>query len=183
LIDITNPGLHNQAIMEFGAIQCVPVNPNCDGCPLKQNCVAYKQDIVRQIPLKIKNVAIKNRYFYYIIVNFKGHIYINKRNKKDIWEGLYEFPLIETTKSKNTKELIASKEWELLFHNNTINILGESKLYIHKLTHRTIHCVFIKVNMDKPFSNANGFLKIKQEKIHEFPVSRLIERYIEENGL
>jgi A/G-specific adenine glycosylase len=183
LMDKHNPGLYNQAIMEFGAIQCVPVNPECLACPLLHHCMARKQNIVSQVPVKIKKAANRVRYFYYLIANFNGHLFLRKRDKKDIWEGLYEFPLIETIKSKGIQELMALKEWGVLFNDNTIHIISESKQYVHKLSHQTIHCVFIKLKMDKPFSKLNGFVRIEQEKLHEYPISRLIDRYIEENGI
>src|SRR6185295_17174001 len=96
LLDKKNPGLHNQAIMEFGAIQCKPVNPDCFSCHLKMDCYAFKNKRVNQFPVKSKTQKVRERFFYYLFIRWKNKIFLHKRTGKDIWKNLYEFPLIET---------------------------------------------------------------------------------------
>lgn len=100
LLDISSPARYNQAIMDFGAICCTPQNPKCSQCPLNKNCYAFNQDAVHTLPpAKIKSKK-KDRFFHYFIIkNEKNHLAMNQRTGKDIWTGLYEFPMVETQDS------------------------------------------------------------------------------------
>ena len=96
LIKDTHPGTHNQALMEFGALQCKPRNPDCTICPLNKSCYALLSQKIDSLPVKQKKTQQRDRYFNYLVLNFNNHIWLQKRIKKDIWKNLYEFPVIET---------------------------------------------------------------------------------------
>ena len=96
LIDVSNPAKYNQAIMELGALQCTPVQPLCDSCPLQYLCVAKQLNMQSEFPVKSKKVKVRNRYLHYFHIEYEGYTYLNKRIGKDIWKNMYEFPLIET---------------------------------------------------------------------------------------
>jgi len=97
LMSKDNPALFNQAIMEFGALQCVPKNPNCEVCPLNNGCLALQKNKVDQLPVKSKKTKVKNRFFNYVVfLDENQNTIIQKRSDKGIWHNLYEFPLIET---------------------------------------------------------------------------------------
>lgn len=181
LLDRKSPGLFNQALMEFGALQCIPKNPNCNACPVADSCYALRTNTISQLPFKIKNGKIKTRFFNYIYLYYKDCTFIKQRDKKDIWQGLYEFPLIETKFKCSTEELLQSKEWYSLFKNVPVYIIDNAKRYKHQLTHQTIEVEFIHVKIDKLLPElSEKYIMIKQADLQSYPVSRLIDRYLQE---
>ena len=96
LIDKKAPADYNQAIMEFGALQCKPKNPNCDNCPFLGSCYAQSNAVIDQLPFKSKKIKTRNRYFNYFVIHKGDNTYLEKRKENDIWKGLYHFPLVET---------------------------------------------------------------------------------------
>src|ERR1051325_11203457 len=109
LLDRKDPGTHNQAIMEFGARQCVPKNPSCGTCPLGNSCFARAKKKVNMLPVKEKKTKISERHFHYFLVRHRGYVWINHRSGKDIWKGLYDLPLIESAKAVRTEKIFSSK--------------------------------------------------------------------------
>ena len=100
LIDKDRSGTYNQAIMDFGALQCKPSNPDCYQCPLNSSCIALEKKWVKILPVKIKKHKVRNRFFNYIVfVSVDGKTILEQRIGKGIWQGLYQFPLIETRES------------------------------------------------------------------------------------
>jgi A/G-specific adenine glycosylase len=184
ILDKNNPGEHNQALIEFGALQCIPQNPECDSCPLAENCLAYHNNMVHQIPVKSAPKKKKNRYFYYLIINHNNnqHIFINRRTKKDVWNSLYEFPLIERKEKNRITTLTQSQEWKLFFANNMPNITYISEEYKHILSHQNIFATFIEIKTKEPTDYLKkNFISIDKDNLENYAVSRLIDRYLE-NG-
>jgi A/G-specific adenine glycosylase len=104
-------GDYNQAVMEFGALQCKPKSPNCSICPINVNCVAFTTNNTKNLPIKIKRSKIKDRYFNFLVyLTKKSETVIEKRNVKGIWQQLYQFPLIETESSVSKKNLMSYKK-------------------------------------------------------------------------
>ncbi len=181
ILDHKDPGTHNQALIEFGALQCVPVNPGCENCPLQQHCIAYKDDTVRSIPLKLKKVKIKMRYFYYALFEHDGYTYIHKRTGKDIWKSLYEFPVLESPTLLTDEEIIPSLISFLNIKSDDVLIRSISDPVKHQLTHRTIIARFIHIELtSSEFKVPADWLKIPKETIGNYPLPRLIDRYLEE---
>ena len=89
------PDLYNQAVMEFGALHCTPKQPKCDSCPLSLTCYAFQNSRQHQFPVKSKKVKVRNRDFYYLVIKSGASYLLNKRASGDIWQGLYDFYLIE----------------------------------------------------------------------------------------
>ncbi|MGZ4118512.1 MAG: A/G-specific adenine glycosylase, partial [Bacteroidia bacterium] len=127
LIDKKNPALFNQAIMELGAIQCKPVNPDCSVCPLNNMCFAFAKKRIADFPVKEKKTKVRDRYFNYIVLNYKGKTAINKRGAKDIWHNLHDFPLIETAKELTEEEFLRSSEWKKFIGKTAYTILSVSQ--------------------------------------------------------
>lgn len=184
LIDEDNPGDFNQAVMEFGAMQCTPQNPDCQNCIFKDDCFACIHNKVLMYPSKEKKTKVKNRYFSYLIIQDPEHrgVYLQKRSGNDIWKNLYEFPLIETQSDVNEETLSGLPEFLKLLGTGGI-ISKISKSYKHKLSHRTINARFYKVEPSSNilFEPATKWEYVKHENISKYPVSRLIERYLEDN--
>lgn len=178
LISEENPALFNQAIMEFGALQCVPQNPDCSKCVLNSSCLALQKKKVNQLPVKIKTLKITHRYLNYIIVEDEDQkTIISKRDKKGIWHNLYEFPLIETDNEVDI-EFISEKINETLFKENkiiSITEINENEV-LHKLSHQTLHIKFWKVLVEGQITNS-----VSYNELIKFPFPIVIYNFIEKH--
>lgn len=175
LIDTTQSGTYNQAIMDFGALHCKPQNPLCETCPLADSCVALEKKLIKELPVKEKKIKVRNRYFNFLVIKTDEETTIlSERKGKGIWQGLYQFPLIERTRSMDKNELIASKEFVNLFPNETTISLFNKKEIVHKLSHQHLHTQFWIVETSYA-SEAN----IKWSEIEKYPVPVLIANFLE----
>jgi len=181
LIDKKNPGAHNQAIMEFGAIQCKPVSPDCSICPLNTMCFAYSKKQVSGFPVKAKKTKVRNRYFNYIVLHHKSTTAINKRGEKDIWTNLYDFPLIEIDKEINEEQFLKSKDWKSFIGTSEYTVKSISVSYKHILSHQKIFARFWEIECNRAFDKLlpKNCIKIKKRDISKYPVPKLIEHYLE----
>lgn len=184
LIDKKNPGLHNQALMEFGALQCKPANPDCSICPLNTICYAFAKNVVADLPIKEKKTKVRNRYFNYMVFRNKGSIAIHKRIAKDIWINLHDFPLIETTKELSEEQLIKSPEWKKMLGKTKYSIKSISTSYKHILSHQKIYARFIELDCKEPLKTflPKDILIIKESEIQKFAVPRLVDLYLEKTS-
>jgi A/G-specific adenine glycosylase len=179
ILDCENPGAHNQAIMEFGAIQCTIKNPDCSSCPLQNECYALLHHEVNILPNKIKQQKIRQRYFNYLVINIQDCIYLTKRSKKDIWQGLYEFPLIETEKEVSELLLVQTDPWKSIFKDTSWEIIHTSQKIKHKLSHQTINATFYLIKVNQELNHfEEKTIQVKKMAMHQFPVSKLIDNYI-----
>lgn len=177
------PGLHNQAIMEFGALQCVPKNPSCESCPLQASCAAFQKKIVDRLPVKTKKVKPRKRYFnYLILIDDLEQIMISKRSSGDIWEGLYEFPLIETEKEIDATELAGSGEFKNFTGRKKYTISSVSSIFKHQLTHQTIFCKFFTIKIVQT-TNEKHFKIVGLNDFEKYPKPILIQRWYQNNRL
>lgn len=166
LLNEQQPALHNQAIMEFGALQCKPVSPDCSVCPLQMTCVARIENKVAALPNKEKKVKVRHRYFvYHIEKNTRQQIGFEKRGSGDIWEGLYQFPLKEFSSQQEQLDYLAKfdQQWS-------------SSLFKHVLTHQKIEAYFIIAT--PPDANS----KVEYHHLSEIqglPLPRLIDKFLE----
>ncbi len=179
MLERKDAGTYNQAIMEFGALQCVPKNPNCEICPLKDTCLAYEQNTVSTLPIKINKVKIKKRYFNYMVMEHKGYTYIRKRTGDDIWKSLYEFPMFEAGIAMTEDALMDEVAQQLGMDGKNIHFQKISDSVKHQLTHRTIYARFIHVKLKTTnFNKQDDWIKIPVGEIDNYPLSRLIDRYL-----
>jgi A/G-specific adenine glycosylase len=177
LIPIDTPALFNQAIMEFGALQCVPKNPNCEVCIFGNSCAALQKKKVAQLPVKSKKTKVTNRFFNYLIFLDKhNNTLINKRTQKGIWHNLYEFPVIETNDEsdfdvifKNIIENYPEYTFESISCYNSAPV-------IHKLSHQKLHINYYKLNVMQEIMDGIPLFSIKN---YPFPVViyNFIEKY------
>lgn len=178
LLDKSNASIHNQAIMEFGALQCTPVSPDCVSCPASAMCLAYARGEVRRYPVKAGKVKTRNRYFNYFDIRVGDSMYLHKRAEKDIWQGLYELPLIESDRGLTDHELYGDEDFCNLFPTEKIQVRYISKMK-HVLSHQTIYATFYQVRVSENLLMDEKYLKIKVEDVDLFPVSRLSHKYLE----
>ena len=121
-LDTSRPGLYNQAIMDFGALQCTPAQPRCGDCPLAGRCLALAAGTVGVRPVKQGRAKVRDRWFNYLHVTCGGQTLLHRRGGGDIWQGLYEFPLIETDKAADFAELAATAAFRELLGLSLIHI-------------------------------------------------------------
>ncbi len=181
LISKSNPGIHNQSIMEFGALQCVPVSPDCAICPLQGNCCAYASGIVDKLPLKSKKTKVINRYFNYFFIERNGQTYLQKRIAKDVWQNLFEFPLLEADRLLPVEELMETVGFRTLFEGiKEVQVVKISNPMKHVLSHRVIYAQFVSVKITDENVVFSELIKTSLSEIDQFAVSRLMELFLED---
>lgn len=179
ILDHKNPGLHNQALMELGSRICLPKNPLCRQCPLSPHCKASLTGRIHEFPVKAVRKALRSRFFNYLFISIGHTTYLSRRNEKDIWNSLYEFPLIETIKPVDMKDLVTLNRWHEIMQGSSFQITDVSKVYRHQLTHQIIHAIFyqILINGEKP-KVMEPWVTVPLDQLDRFAVPRLIERYL-----
>jgi A/G-specific adenine glycosylase len=167
--------------MEFGARQCKPSSPLCETCPLQASCFAFKNKAIGELPVKDKKIKIRKRYFHYLIIKEDKHFYIRRREEKDIWTGLHDFPLIESEARMNESELLSSDEWKNTFRKSKVVLKHVSEEYKHLLSHQHIYARFFEVQVSKPIAKEStlAWKKVNMSTIRKYAVPRLIEQYLE----
>ena len=172
--------IFNQAIMEFGALQCVPKNPDCGNCIFNDSCLALQKKKVAQLPVKSKKTRVTNRYFNYLVFSDETNkTIICKRIQKGIWHNLYEFPLLETEKAESdiaVLDLIKNQS----FVTNAVQevTLLNSTAIVHKLSHQHLTIKFWKVKVEGALLNG-----IDCESASNFPFPIVVYKFIEKDWL
>jgi A/G-specific adenine glycosylase len=208
LLPDTDSSTYNQAIMEFGALYCKPTSPNCPECIFKDSCVAFAQNKQDVLPVKNKKIVVKKRYFYYLVIEDEGKLLMKERGEGDIWQGLYDFILLEkdatqkpvketdTTVPQNITSQLFQQVLEQTFaglfsevtlplsNDRSIILQKESSTYIHQLTHQTIYVQFWHLRADKVIAESirqeTGYTYYTFEQIHQVPKPILIDNFLKE---
>jgi A/G-specific adenine glycosylase len=178
LISKNFPDIHNQAVMEFGALHCIPKNPPCATCHFQSTCFAAQQNVQSDLPRKALAKAARKRYFYYIVIQKGNSLLMQKREAKDIWYGLFDFFLIEKNKPLDAEKILEevrnASEGQF-----TIEEIEISAGYKHILTHQIIHAKFVRIKTGKVHLPKDGNLKFYTfEKIYDLPKPVLIVRFL-----
>ncbi|QKJ32801.1 A/G-specific adenine glycosylase [Mucilaginibacter mali] len=145
MLDRENPALHNQAMMEFGAMLCKPKNPACGICPVREGCYAFKHNATATLPVKINKTKIRERYFNYLLIKNDNEILMHKRGAGDIWANMYELPLIETEQLMEVHHVLETPSAKPFIGGN-IRIKAVSQVYKHVLTHQRLYVRFIELD-------------------------------------
>jgi A/G-specific adenine glycosylase len=177
--------LYNQAIMEFGALQCTPQNPACLLCPVHAQCYAFQQGQQHVLPVNNKKISIKQRYFHYLVVRHDNKLLLQPRKAQDIWAGLYEFYLVEQPDKLQTAATLNDPLFNLLQQKEVI-ITEIPKVYEHQLTHQRLFVKFFEANIkDKNFMDSLlqkfTFAPFSIEEVKELPKPILIDKFLTEN--
>lgn len=170
-------GTFNQALIEFGALQCKP-SPNCGSCPFSQACYAFKKDRVATLPVKNKMAARRTRYFNYLIIKNNKQLLLQQRTAKDIWQQLYEFPLVETTEPAEWNTI--SKE---LGNTKTLHLQGVVGPVKHVLSHQDILATFYIVETKGKLPEWQNAFAVNTEDIDNYGLPRVITLFLEKNSL
>ena len=185
LMDKVRPALYNQAIMDFGALQCTPSSPDCLRCPLAEGCAALEQGRVEVLPVKQHRTKVTNRFFNYIYVRTRGFTFIRKRTGNDIWKNLYEPLLVETHEDLTGKDDELFRKLEGVFGKRE-DVLGKLEGVFfrpvrqgvrHVLSHRVIHANFYELRLPDDFDALDGYRRVAEEDLHKFAVSNLVYQF------
>ena len=177
VIDRERPGEYNQGLMEFGALQCVPLNPDCPACPLSGSCEAFSRGLVSELPRKLPKKKARERIFNYLMpVDPLYRTRLVKRKGGGIWQGLFEFPLIET------QEEVADDEIRSLIKKQGLRELDSPysvvrfnpKPLVHKLSHQHLRVTFWILHLKEPLDHS-----VSISEMHSYPVPVLIANFME----
>ena len=171
-----NPAIFNQSIMEFGALQCVPKNPDCSICVFNDSCVALQKKKIDVLPVKSKRTKVTNRFFNYLVLeDILGNTIVQKRTSKGIWHNLYEFPLLETSEIADFN-FVSKTVQNDIFSNYTILGIEDCSYatVIHKLSHQHLHIQFWKIKIRNLIENG-----VNKELLKTFPFPVVIYNFIE----
>ncbi|MFD3002156.1 A/G-specific adenine glycosylase [Pontibacter toksunensis] len=184
LVPADAPDTYNQAIMEFGAIQCTPVMPDCLFCPLQQSCFAFNNGMVQELPVKKKAKAARPRYFHYIVLEHEGAFYLRKRLEGDIWQGLYDFYLYESANKNLPLETLVQELQQAGLDVDLEHIQPPLKDYKHILSHQKITARFYRIRLHSRLKEEvlkeTRVALFDVEKIEALPKPVLINSYLKE---
>lgn len=181
LLDKEDPGNHNQAMMEFGSMQCRPTRPACDLCKLASGCVALRNGTIAQLPVKTSRTQVRKRYFNYLIIRGNGYILIKRRGSGDIWQSLYDFPLIETAGPIEEARFLSSKEFKEILIGENFSVKLVSKTIKHVLSHQVIYARFWELSLPDRPPMKNNYLQVEEKTMEAYAFPKLISNYLENN--
>jgi len=179
LIDPEQPGAYNQAIMDFGSMQCKPQSPDCNQCPLNNSCVAFEKNLVKELPVKEKKLKVKKRFFNYLVfVTEDGKTVLEERIGKGIWQGLYQFPLVETKEKVSIDSLLKLEDFQQLVPDESRITLFNQQEIIHKLSHQHLYTQFLIIQSNKIKSQT-----VDWSTVGKFAVPVLIANFLSQFDL
>ncbi|GHT21084.1 A/G-specific adenine glycosylase [Bacteroidia bacterium] len=181
LMDKSDARQFNQAMIEFGALQCTPTAPGCSTCPFVDHCAALAKNAVAHYPVKQNKTQTKNLYLYYFHIQAGSppYTYLKKRTEKGIWQNLFEFPLLESEVPLDFNELCQTKQFQEWFpptENLQFKLVIENKK--HVLSHRIIYATFYTANAGAQFATPAAMFKVKANEIDQYPMHRLMSFYL-----
>ena len=174
-LDMRCPGRYNQAVMDFGVLQCTPAQPGCADCPLAARCLALAAGTVAERPVKQAKTKVRDRWFNYLHVTCGDRTLLRRRGEGDIWQGLYEFPMIETDRAADFSELTDSEEFRTVLGGVEWRLLRSVAMPKHQLSHQTLHAVFHRFEIFSPVD----FPSVPTATLGDYAVPRLIDRYLD----
>ena len=175
MLDPEHPALYNQAIMDFGACLCKPTSPLCETCPLAETCQALQEHLVDKLPMKSKKTTVRDRYFTYIYTRTEdGKVLLHRRGSGDIWQGLFEFPMIESEKPL-TMEEIEQKALQPPLGGELILVARDIR---HQLTHQRLHADFYCLTLPSVDTQLEGRW-VEEKHLDHYALPRLLEKLLE----
>jgi len=175
------PAEYNQALIDFGAVQCKPKFPLCHTCPFQEECSAYQNNEIALFPVKSKSIKRKDRFFNYLVLQYDDRLLLRHRQDKDIWQGLYDFPAWESSQLLNGADLKKHFQKSQLLPKQQKGILSPPKKQI--LTHQTIYAQFYQVEIDKPSDTMPGTIWVPIKSINSYAFPRIIDLYLADKHL
>jgi A/G-specific adenine glycosylase len=166
--------------MDFGATVCKPQNPPCKECPLKKNCFAFVNEKANFLPVKEKSIQKKERWFYFLVIQYGDKTYVRKRGAKDVWENLYEYVALEMPTETDTATFIKTPVFKKSMGSIKFEVKNISKVYRQLLSHQNIYGRFITITVSKPLKHLKGYTLANKKEIKKLPFPRLINNWHED---
>lgn len=184
LVDPKEPAKYNQAMMDFGALQCTPKQANCQSCTMNKDCNAYKNNKVYSLPTKAKKLIKKTRYFNYMVLTVNDKTILRQRINKDVWQLLYEFPYIEESESKTLAKMNI-KKWlaNNLGYKGSFEWKNQQEVYKQQLTHQTIIGSFYKVELQDKLKLKSPYKLVKAAGFNQHAFPKIIDCYLSDNSI
>ncbi len=176
-LDVAHAGRYNQAIMDFGALQCTSSAPSCADCPLGNQCLALAAGTVGERPVKQGRTKVRERWFNYLHILCGERTLLRRRGAGDIWQGLYEFPLIETQTAVDWEACASAPAFRALVGDAPWRLTACETMPCHQLSHQRLHAVFYRIETPS-WSPAAEAMAVEQEAVGDYAVPRLIDRYL-----
>lgn len=174
------PADYNQAIMDFGALQCVPQHPVCTDCPLAGGCQAYNEERVEAYPVKTRKTKVTDRYFHYFYVRAGAYTYLYRRTGNDIWRELFELPMIETPAACDTATLLASSRFRAWIAPGVSPVVRPLQQGVrHVLSHQVIHADFYELLLPPDTVSFSDAIRVPVEELERYAVPRLIQAFLQ----
>ncbi|HNU57095.1 MAG TPA: A/G-specific adenine glycosylase [Flavobacteriales bacterium] len=174
LLPTDEPGEYNQAVMELGALVCTP-KPACEECPLRSRCIARRTDRITELPVKAGRTKVRERHFNFLHIRVRGGVFLEKRTGKDIWQGLYQLPLLESDEPLSRRGLQTRLKAELGIGWTIEAVHGPVK---HVLSHQLIQGVFWALTPPPRFKAQADWLVANEKELERYALPRLVERYL-----
>ncbi len=180
LLDPARPGTFNQAIMDFGAALCKPKSPDCPSCPFRTQCKALREDRIHELPAKSKKPDRKKRYFHYLVLRLEEQVFIRQRRAADIWQNLYEFPLLEWPHAElSLSELKAQPEWKAWGWQEMPTLQSISPPRQQTLSHQIVQARFWEFELEgMPQTRPSDALLIDRKKLPTFAWPKVLDWYL-----
>ncbi len=184
LIAQQRPGIYNQAIMDFGATLCKPAQPLCGTCPLAAKCVAKKENLQDKLPIKAGKIKQRERFFHYFVIDAHGQSVVEQRTGKDIWQELYQFPMLEAEEILQPESDAIATFLQELTQDAKWQLTRQKGPYTQKLTHQKINAVFIEIAVAEKLNLTDTrFKTTEREKLNNFAFPKIIDCYLKDNRL
>jgi len=180
LLDKTQPGLYNQAIMDFGALVCKP-QPDCQNCPFRKSCKAFSMKTIDKLPVKGKKSPVHKRWFYYVVGEYEGKFGIQQRTENEIWQNLFQFSLIETKSEKSDRYILTKAIQNKILNKNSFELVAVSENYRQQLSHQTIYGKFFRIKHIRTPENNHQLNWVSPASLKKFAFPKLINQYLQEN--
>lgn len=176
---------YNQAIMDFGALVCTPKKASCQQCPLRENCQALAKETIYKRPVKEKKLKRITRYFHYLVIRDQDHrLLLQQRLAKDIWQDLFQFPLLEREQQgENLSQLIHTPVWPRLISPGDLAFSRTSKPFKQQLTHQTIIVQFHEFKMHTNQNGPDPYFWVEADKVADYAFPKVITSFLAEKSL
>lgn len=180
LLSKEHPGDHNQAVMELGATVCTPRNPDCTACPLLGLCIAQKEGRIALLPVKSKKQVVRIRHFNYLVIPSAKGLWMRQRKGKDIWQGLWELPMLETERSATSSVLLELVRKSLRTTSAAPWSVKKTGLPVeHLLSHQRIIATFWACEPVGQWRSPDEWKMVSPKELKKLAVHRLMERWME----
>lgn len=183
LLPDQHAGSYNQALMEFGALHCTPQQPKCRVCPFQKECIAYGEGSQKRLPIKKRLVKVKQRYLHYLLIHEEGHLYVRQRRGQDIWQGLYDFYLIEQEEGLTKLDHLKDGLIPYIKHHG-LKVHASHSVIEHQLTHQRLHICFFHLYATPlflaavtPFLEAKAMERCAYNALSTLPFPRAMHRF------